>query len=124
MVINNNSLGRRRDSELARLRKELLESGDFLVDEEERKKKEQKQRDWQRANNRLGKTPEMEKAEERLGRPIEELLDGSRNAKEVARELEITLPTVSNWRKRLGIKSDYFFNRLKPEQKVKEEINE
>lgn len=124
MVINNNSLGRRRDSELARLRKELLESGDFLVDEEERKKKEQKQRDWQRANNRLGKTPEMGKAEERLGRPIEELLDGSRNAKEVARELEITLPTVSNWRKRLGIKSDYFFNRLKPEQKVKEEINE
>ncbi len=111
MVINNSSLNR---SNLARLRRELLESGAFLTEDPvEKKAREEKKEKYKQHNDRKGKTPEMVRAEKRIGRPIEEILDGGRHAKEVARELGITLPTVSNWRKRLGITSDYFLKRLR-----------
>lgn len=117
MVINSSSL-EKRHKELTKLQKKLLETEGFLSEEVIAKKQNSDYGTYKRQ----GKSRAMVKIEERVGLKIEEILAGDRWAKEVALELGITVSTVSNWRKRLGIVSEYSMNKLM--EKVQEKINE
>lgn len=111
MVINRSSLV---SKQLDRLRTELLKTESFLADPLPENPRE--------FNNRQGKSRQMLKLEEEFHTSIEVLLAGDRWAKDIARELRITVSTVSNWRKRLGIESQYSMNKLM--NKVKGKVDD
>lgn len=116
MVINSSSLSKKQKG-LAQLRKQLLETEGFIAEEVVARKQNSDYGTY----TRKGKSRAMVKIEEKVGLPIEEILAGDKWAKDISKELGITVSTVSNWRKRLGIVSEYSMNKLM--EKVQEKID-
>lgn len=124
-----------REGELAKLRRELLKTEGFISGADKGKvDKDSKPGLAHKKNSpapkpyvpetveRSGKSREMLKLEKRHKQSIEMLLAGDKWAKDIAEELGISVSTVSNWRKRLSIESEYSMNKLM--MKVKDKIDE